>query len=119
METMILSLKRKTIPVALELEDGTKEQLTLQELTGAQRDTYLSLMAKRMSFGPDGKPGGIKDFTGLHSQFLTLALVDAKGDFVPEARIQSFPSKVVQSLFKAAQSLSGMDEGGKEEAKND
>lgn len=119
MDTLVLSLKRKSIKVALELEDGTTENFSIQELTGAQRDLYLTQMAKRMKYTDEGKPLGVTDFTGLHAQLLALSLVDEKGTVVPLERIQSWKSTVVQELFKAAQQLSGLNETGRAEVKND
>jgi len=118
-ETLKFSLELKEIPVVLENADGTKVDAYLRELTGKQRDSYLTGLSGRMKYR-DGKVTGLSSFEGLQASLLSLCLVDkADGKLIGITRIQTFPAKVQEALFKAAQELSGLDDIGEEEAKND
>lgn len=99
------SLKLKEEPVEI---DGT--QFILRELTGAQRDTYLSLQAGRAERHPEtGKIIGVKNFDGINTKLVSMSLRGPDGKSVPEATIKDWPSTVVEALFEAAQELSGLD----------
>lgn len=118
LEKLEFTLKRTEKTVKLENPDGTVSNYTLKELTGEERDKYLSGMAKKMKTGPDGKPIGLRDFEGIEADLIFLSLYDEKGKNVPTATIAKYPSRVQRMLFQAAQKLSGLDETAEEEAKN-
>lgn len=106
------NLKLKEEPVEI---DGA--QFKLVELTGAQRDTYLSLQASRAERHPEtGKIVGIKNFDGINTKLVSMSLRGPDGKQVPEATIKDWPSTVVEALFETAQELSGLDQPGEEGA---
>lgn len=114
------SLVLKEIPVTLAEEDGTVIYAILKEITGMERDTYLNGVTKRMKFGADGKPTGVSSFNGLNSSLLAICLFDKATDKpIPLPKINGFPAKVQESLHQAAEKLSGLEMGAKEEAKNE
>lgn len=119
MESLTLSLKRNTLPVTLTDDDGIEKNYELRELSGADRDRYLTDMSKRMSYGKDGKAQGISNFDGLQARLVSMSLYDSEGKQVPFDQIQSFPAKVLSALFDAAQELSALNVSGEEAAKND
>jgi hypothetical protein len=103
----------KSLPIKISGRD-----YTLKEIDGTQRDAYLNDMASRMKF-EDGKPAGIKNFTGLQSKLLSMCLFDPDGKPVPQAVINKWPSSLQAALFDEARKLSGLDKEAGEEAKND
>ena len=113
MNELEFTLKLEEIPVIL---DG--KEYTLRELTGQQRDAYMDDMNKRMRY-VGGKAEGFTKFEGLQAGLLAKCLFDSEGKNVSEKTIQMYPSHVVQALFAKAQELSGLNESGAEEVKND
>ena len=118
METMKFSLKRKSVDIVLENEQGKEEVYILREISGEEREKYLTSMASSMRFNEDGKPVGIDSFVGLHTSLLAMALVRQDGSPVTATFIKSFPASVQIALFKKAKELSGLVDSAKEEAKN-
>lgn len=125
-------LKRETIPVFLEDEQGQVRGYVLQELDGSGRDAYMNDTAGRMRIGPDGRPQGIKNFNGLQASLIHRSLFEAEleeqgdeiiiksiGKQVDIKVISSWPSGTQQELFDAAQQLSGLGKNAQQEAKND
>lgn len=102
------SLDLQSEPVTL-TKDGEKESYVLKEMTGQQRDQYLTSLSKRVSTGKDGK-ATVSNFEGLQAELLTRCLFVVSTN-EPAARevIQSFPASVQSKLFEAAQSLNGLD----------
>jgi hypothetical protein len=110
------SLKRKSLVIVLEGESG-EERVTMRDLSGAQRNKWLTSMGDRIKFGPNGKPQGFKTFDGLHSSLLTMCL---SRDGVPIAReeIEEWPAEVQSKLFDKARELSGLDSEAAEDLGN-
>ena len=118
MEVLRFTLKKQTLPVVLETEAG-EVTVHLVEMIGAERDSYLGEMGKKMNYGPDGKPSGLSSFEGLHAMLLTRCLVKETGEKYTVEEIQAFPSTTQTGLFEAAQELNALGEDGEEEAKKD
>ena len=114
-----LSLKLGTEVVELEQADDTVKTYTLRELTGEERDTYLTGVFKRMKFSPAGKSTGLSSFEGLQAMLLTLCLRDDAGELAKKADIQAYPASTQNQLFELAQKMNGLDVVAEEEAKND
>ena len=120
MEKLEFSLQLKEQPVEITDADGTVKTFILRELTGAQRDSYLNEIGGRMKFNAAGKTIGFTTYKNLQANLLCLCLLDPEGTLVKQSVIQNWPAGVVQSLFKSAQELSGLNlEEEDEEAKND
>lgn len=109
-----ISLTRIEKPVRI---DG--KIYAVKEMTGAQRDRWLTQMGNRMKTDADGKPTGIREFDGVQAGLISLCLYD--GDVpVPVNVIQSWPAKAQNQLFKLCQEVNGLgDEQNVEAAKND
>jgi hypothetical protein len=120
MERITLSLKRKTIEIEIEDEDGSQKIFKVMELSGNQRDEYLNTSAKRMSYDAQGKPSGVKDFRGMHTDLLIRSVYDENGELVKGAILETWPSTTIERLFEISQELSGLDaEKIEDESKND
>lgn len=115
------SLSLAEIPVKIQRKpDEPAELCKLVELTGQQRDAYLTEMLGRMRY-VDGKPQGMRDLTDFNARLIHLSLRDAGGVRIPVDEIRMWRATTQKALFKMAQELSGLndDEAEKEKAKND
>ena len=110
------SLELKTEPVELDAE-----KYTLTELTGVTRDENMDSMRARMKFNDKGDAAGFTSFKGLQANLIHLSLTDKDGKRVSIETIQSWPASVQNSLFKAAQELSALEDEveAKDAAKKD
>lgn len=104
---MKLSLKRKEVEVVLEGERGEDRRFLILELTGKERDTYTGIIASKMRFDANGKPAGMRDFSGLQVALLELCLHEG-GNRVKRAEIEGWPSSTVSALFSEAQRISAL-----------
>lgn len=118
MEALKFTLTLKTIPVEI---DGRK--YTLKELTGKQRDAYLTKNSAKMKF-VKGKPAGLTTFDGVQTDLLTECLFDEKNQLVTAAEMANWPAHVQEQLFTEARKLSNLrqekqaEEDDEEQAKN-
>lgn len=115
-----LTTKREHIPVTISDGDGKETEYYLQEMDGTQRDSYISLMSKKVSVGVDGKVSGVRDFSGLQSQLIIRSLVHKEtGKFVEEKLVNSWRASLQNILFERASRLNGLDKDAEDDAKND
>ena len=112
-----LTLRLKEIPVELETEEGVTETYVIKELTGKERDTFLTSMGTRIRYNGKGEPSGLKNFDGVQASLLSLCLCDAQGEKVPEKTIQMFPATAQNEMFKAARELSALGEDSEDTEK--
>lgn len=108
------TLTRKEVPVEI---DG--QLYTLLEMDGKQRDQYLNHVGGKMKTTSEGKPAGLKDFNNLQSRLISQHLKDLEGEYVKEDVINTYPASVVSGLAEMCREISGLDDEGEEEAKND
>lgn len=108
------SLKLRSEPIEIEDLSGVENTYYLKELTGSERNNFLTSQAKRAK----GKDKDVKDFTGACSELLTLCLYDPQNRLVPAKEIDSWPSEMQMDLFLKAITLSGLDKKGEDDAKN-
>lgn len=120
MAKLKLSAVRRELEVEIETAEGVVEDFILRETDGKGRDAYLNNLGTRMKTTANGKPAGLKNFTGLQSNLLAMCLFK-KGEDKPvkEDFIQSLPSSTVKFLYEEAQKLCGIGDGAEEDAKND
>jgi len=115
MEEVRLSLKRTTVKYTLEKEDGSELVCLLKEMTGPDRDAYLTRLAQRMQW-KDGKPEGMKNVSGIQSYLIELCLYDETGTKKVNPKvIATFPAQVQDHLFKKAQEISVVEDEGEED----
>lgn len=115
MEELRFSLKRKAIRLVLEDEEGKERVYFVRELTGADREEYMELLAEKMSFDEKGLPTNMRSFKGVMSDLLKRAIEDEDGKRIAPAIVDNMPSDVQTKIYQAAQKLSGLD---KESASN-
>ena len=92
----------------------------LTELSGKERDDYLNDVGNRMRTNSEGKPSGIKNFSGMQGFLISLSLKCMEtGEPVPVKmeEIQKWPTRLVSTLFDKAKELSAL--GEEEEEKNE
>ena len=119
MEPMIVKLKQAEIPVVMVTEDGTERDYIIREMVGHVRDAYLTKMSGKFEFNGKGDVTKIKNFDGLQANLLAKCLHDDDGKLVPLGTVQGFPATAQAQMFKAAQTLNGLDEETKkDESKN-
>lgn len=97
------------------------DDYVVTELTGKQRDRYLTGISARMkpaAGAGKGAPQQLQDFDGLQASLVAIALRKIEQDggrtAVAVETIQKWPSKVVSGLYDIAAKLSalGDQEGG-------
>ena len=97
------TVKRKTIAIMIEHEDGTEHAYTLKELDGNERDQYMNRVSKKMKSRVEQ---GLKDFSGMCSDLLSMSIYDENSKLVTAKVVQSWPSSTQIELFKMAANLS-------------
>lgn len=112
-----VSLRRKSEPVVIELEDGTEVTYSVREMTGAQMEEYTTKSSSKLDFDPkSGEVRQIKDYKGLYSLLLSYTLYDSSGNLVPEKVVAEWPSSVQSALHSAASAINGMGKDDDKEA---
>jgi hypothetical protein len=105
-ENLEFTTTLKSVPVKIDGKD-----YTLTELTGKERDAYNTESAKRLKMELDAKGRAtpiVRNFDGYQTELITMALVDAAGNHVPEDIIAGWPASVQAALFRKARELSGL-----------
>lgn len=115
---MRFSLVRKQVVITLDTEGGS-HKVFIRELTGKDRDGYLSYLGKKMRYDSEGKPQGMKSFDGLQIALLVKCLYDEDDHRVKESVIEAYPAAVVTALYEVAEELSALTDGAAEEVGND
>lgn len=111
MNAISVSLKTSVISVPMEGTDGNIRELELREMSAQARDTYLDQLGARINKGDKGEDHTIKKFEGMHGDLLCLSLWDkTTNQPIPKPEIQSWPSNVVTTLFKASQGLNKLNQ---------
>lgn len=124
MEKLTFTLQLKHLDVEI---DG--KPYVLKELTGRQRDAYLTKNASKMKY-VKGKPAGLTTFDGIQTDLLEQCLFDGDGKPVAASVMANWPAHVQEALFDAARELSKIgkekladddkkDGDGDDEAKNE
>ncbi len=108
LEVMRFSLRREKVPVELENEAGGIVRYQLVEMDGKSRDAYMNRVREFVLVNTEGKVVGFKTFEGMQSSLLVFCLKDQSGECVSEETIQSFPTRVLTSLFEKAQMMNGL-----------
>lgn len=113
------SLELAEIEITLTEKNGDVIKAYLRELVGTERDAYLTGLGNRMKY-KGGEVSGFTTFEGHQANLLVLCLYENETDKrFAFKRIQAFPAKVQETLFKMAQEMSGLDLKAEEKAKND
>lgn len=107
----------KKIPVKIVDGDGRENECMLKELTGKQRNDYLTKSSKKVSVSKSGDVTA-KDFSGMCSDLLAMCLHTPDDKLISAAEIDGWPSEMQMELFTMAVELSGLDKKGEEAAKN-
>ena len=124
MKEMKFLLKLKEVPVKITDVNDVEKSFTLRELDGRSKGIFLDDFTSRAVKDSNGKATKeLKTVKGFQEGLITLCLVDELGKQVPTEEIEKYPTGVIDSLFEAAQELSGLSkEAAKKaeaEAKND
>ena len=121
------SLARKDILVILESENNEGEtedkKYYLRDLTGKDRDIYLSFLGGKMIINAEGEPTGLGSFDGLAAKLLQLSLWNEektrKVHGLDNKFVDNLPAHVQTALFEASQELSGLTQNAAEAPGND
>lgn len=119
MDKLVFSLKLEEVPIQITDENGVEKNYTLVELPSDERSVFLNQTGKKVKTSVDGKVQSITDYKFLQEDLLTKCVIDENREKITRETISKWPAKTVSGLFKAAQELSGLDEDGEAEAKND
>lgn len=104
--------------VTLKDKSGNTTEFKIREMSGALRDKWMNTMGSRLKSDVNGKPVGMRDFTGIQSSLIALCLFDSAGNSVPETTIAAWPASAQKMLFEICQKINGMDEASAEAEKN-
>jgi len=119
MEKLSFSLKLEEVQIEIMDIEGSERIFVLKELTSEQRSKFLNQTGKKVKFGQGGSISTVTDHHFLQENLLTLCLYDDQGKAVTREVLAKYPAHVISKLFEAAQELSGMNDNGEDEAKND
>ena len=114
---MKFSLKRKEEPIELEDVDGNILQCKLRELSGEERDAFLSMMNDKVKYTGEGKSAGFRDYNDVESKLVSMALIGPDGKNIEAKVIKTYPASVQAGLFDLAQKMNGLDKEADERAK--
>ena len=118
-------MKNESLEFSTEIKEITGIKIDgklhkLVELTGTERDKYLTNTSTRIKY-EKGQAAGMKDLDGIQAQLLHLSLRNQEtGERIPVATLQKWPASVLQKLYKLARELSalGDEDDEVEKAKN-
>ena len=117
---MKFSLKLEEVPVKITDVNGVEKFYVLKELDGVGKSTFLDDFTKRAIRDANGNiTKNLKEVKGFQEGLITLCLFDESNKSVPVEVIEKYPSGVIEDLFEAAQTLSGLTKKAEEEIKND
>src|SRR5690606_1747028 len=104
----------------LRSEDGTIRSYTVRELSGKERDEYLTETSKRFRTDQSGKAIGVRDFDGLQSSLLVRCMTDDETNkLVTVNFLAGLPARIQEDLYERARKISKLNKEAKAEAKND
>lgn len=119
-EVKRFSLSFKEIPIEIiDPETARPRPYILREFPGAERDAWLNALTSRVRTLPNGKQGGIKNFTGMQADLISRCLFDEENKLVSVNTIQKWPASVQIAIHEMCQKLCGLDDAAEGEAKND
>lgn len=118
-EKLSLSLKRNEREVELTSEDGVTKVYTIIEMTGMQRDLYISSVMKKGKFDADGKISPQGDISGLQASLISMCLYDNDHKLVPPSFIHAMPTTTQNALFEACSKINGLDKTAEDDSKNE
>lgn len=105
------SLEFETYEFTLTEKDKTVTAYIMTELSGRERDRYMTSMANNMDMkGPTPR---LKSFEGLQANLLTLCVRynsgPKTGQLVSMQDAQNWPSRVQKQLHDRAQKMNGLE----------
>lgn len=107
---MKISIVRKSVPVELEVAVDQVVQISVKEMTGAQRDSYFNKANTKTKIDPtNNQVVGLRDYDGLYSTLLSYCLYDKDDKIIPESKIQEWPDSAQRALWEVAKDLNGLD----------
>lgn len=115
---IVFSLELAKQEVKLKDLAGELQTYTIQEMTGLERDKYLTQFNSKMRTTPDGR-SMMTDFKNIQGLLLSFTVRDELTKTVDIKTIEGWPASVQKGLFLIAQKLNGLDSGAEESAKND
>lgn len=116
--TITIELEFKEEAVTIKDKSGNTTEFKIREMSGALRDKWMNTMGSRLKSDANGKPIGMRDFTGIQSSLIALCLFDSAGNSIPENTIAAWPASAQKALFEICQKINGMDEASAEAEKN-
>jgi hypothetical protein len=110
----------KSKPVEITDATGRVKTYTLWEMTGEQKDDYLTENAKRVQIAPDGKSGMVTSFKNVNAMLIEKCLIsDDTRKNVDRKAIQTWPSSVQIALYAECLKLNGLDQESADREKKD
>jgi hypothetical protein len=117
--TAVHDLVLRNEPFKVRGKDGVVTTFIIWELTGPERDAYMSDSAKKSRFTETGKFAGFKDFKGSESDLLCRCVKLENGQRLTDSVFASWPARVQSIAYERACILSGFDKKAKEAAKKE
>jgi len=113
---LTFSTQRACVPVKID-----NEEYVLKEATGSDACIYRNAMLNSTTLGTDGKPTGLKDFANVEPLLVSLCLYNSEDRRVTLEAVNTWPSKIIKSLYAKAKEISELDETEEDDeaAKND
>jgi hypothetical protein len=114
-----LSLALKQEKIELEDQSGNPVTYTVTELTGYEREQYMTDMGSKMKWTPDGKPAGMSSYIGSQTLLVQRSLRDAEGNRVNIETVKQWPQSVIEAIYEIAARLSALTKEAEDQEKNE
>lgn len=130
-DTLELDMTPAVYPVRLKGRDGLTRLFEIRDITGRERDTYLTAQARKVG-GVKARGGKqpVIDLSGYQSSLIALCLWDlkthvnpdgtteqgtdaagepARPSRVPQSDIDNWPARIQRDLYKKCEMVSGLE----------
>lgn len=103
-------------PAQLKRKVG-KEKFLLCELGGDDLAKWMKFVATRVKGDSKGVKGKDSDFRDYHANLIVMCIKTDGGAAVPFSKVKGWPSSTLNGLFEDCQTMNGLNDEGKEQAK--
>lgn len=109
---IVFNLELAEETVILRDKDGKEQTILVKELTGDQRDKWMTITAKKLRTDKAGN-NTLSSFDGIQSSLISLGCFyqggDRDGENVTFDEANNWPARVNKAVFDMIQRMSGLD----------
>ena len=118
-DALVFHEERQTKPVVIVGKDGARKRYLLKEMMSDDIGEWTKFQVVKVSGGVRGRPDPNRaDFRDHTAKLISLCLYDESGtDRVPIHVIKEWPGSTLSGLFDYCQTMNGLNDEGREQAK--